>query len=330
MAYFGVTATSAGLEATDGGNLAAGLGAALARVPAGQPVVVLVHGWKFHPGMPGADPHRSLFAFRPAADRRVRSWPAGLGIAEDAGESGLAIGFGWPAAAPHLPSLLRSGRTGFAAVYDRAGAMGAALAALIALVQALAPGRPVDLLAHSLGARVALAALPHLDRAPDRMVLLGAAELAPRAAAFVAGRRSAEAPAIYNVTARTNDLYDLAFECFVPRRRRGERALGAGLAGRAGWLDIQLDRSAVTAWANAQGIPLRPETARCCHWNFYTRAGAFALYQAILRRRPGWDIATLATAPCLAGQEPRWSRLLPRGRPAMPCFEAPFGVALEQ
>ena len=37
------------------------------------------------------------------------------------------------------------------------------LAELVALLQRLAPGRPVDVLAHSLGARVALAALPHLD-----------------------------------------------------------------------------------------------------------------------------------------------------------------------
>lgn len=343
MAYFGVTATETatetatgtGLEAAAGGDLVAGLGAALGRVAAGAPVVVLVHGWKFHPRIAAADPHRSLYAFRPGRNRRIRSWPEGLGIADDDGETGLAIGFGWPASAPHVESLVSRGRTGFATVYDRAGATGTALAALVALVQALAPGRPVDVFAHSLGARVALAALPHLDRAPERMILLGAAELAVRARGFLAARRAAEPPAIYNVTARTNDIYDLAFECFVPGRRPGERALGAGLAGLPSWLDLQLDSFDVTEWANGQGIALSPETARCCHWGFYTRQGALALYQAILRRRPGWDLASLRRLPCFAGQEPRWSRLLPRRRPALPRLEPGFegglaGVAFER
>ena len=66
---------------------------------------------------------------------------------------------------------------------------------------------------------------------------------------------------------------------------------------------------------NAQGIPLTRSEARLCHWSFYTRGGAFAVYQAILRRRPGWDIASLRAAPFLAAQEPRWSRLVPARRP---------------
>ena len=137
------------------------------------------------------------------------------------------------------------------------------------------------------------------------------------------------------MTARTNDLYDLAFECFVPRRARGERAvgsgLGAGLAGVPTWVDLQLDRSDVTAWANAQGIGLSPETARCCHWGFYTRRGALAFYQAILRRRPGWEVETLKRLPCFAAQEPRWSRLLPRRLAALPRLDPPLAeLALER
>ena len=176
------------------------------------------------PGLAHADPHRSLFAFRPAADHwKIRSWPRGLGLAEDAGETGLGVGFAWPASASHLASLLARGRTGFAEVYDRAGACGAALAELVTLVQELAPGRPVDVLAHSLGARVALAALPHLGRAPGRMILLGAAEFDARALEHLARRaRAVAAAGLQRDSARQRPLR---------RRLRGLRA-AAGL-GRA-------------------------------------------------------------------------------------------------
>ena len=188
MAYFGVTASAAGLHAAaPGEDLAAGLRRRLRDGADGAPVVVLVHGFKFHPDVPGADPHRSLFALRPAGDgRRIRSWPEGLGFRDDGGESGLCVGFAWPASAPMLGSLVTTGRTGFARVYDRAAGYGARLAELVALLQRLAPGRPVDLLAHSLGARVALAALPALEDAPGRVILLGAAELDARARDFLA------------------------------------------------------------------------------------------------------------------------------------------------
>jgi hypothetical protein len=312
MAYCGVIATDSGLRAAAGGAVGTALEPRLPRLRPGAPVVVLVHGYKFSPDLPASDPHRSLFAFRPAATcRKVRSWPQGLGFAEDAGETGLCVGFAWPASAPHLASLLATGRTGFAHVYERAGRYGERLAQLVALLQRLAPGRPVDLLAHSLGARVALAALPHLATPPGRMILLGAAELDARAREFLAARPAPRPPQIYNVTARANDLYDLMFETFAPRRDWGERAIGLGLADPPPhWLDLQLDRADVTAWVNARGIALTPGTTRPCHWGFYTRGGAFALYRAILHRSPGWDVASLRAAPCLAAQEPRWSGLL--------------------
>jgi hypothetical protein len=322
MAYYGISATEAGLRpAVQGGDLEAGLAASLRDAGPSASVVVLVHGYKFHPERRDSDPHRSLFAFRPErVGRKIRSWPEGLGFAEDAGASGLCVGFAWPASAPHLSTLLATGRTGFAEVYDRAGALGPRLAELVALLQRLAPGRPVDLLAHSLGARVALAALPHLAVAPGRVILLGAAELEPRVHEFLARARAPRPPEIYNVTARANDLYDWLFECFVPRRGWGERAIGGGLkAEPETWIDLQLDRAEVTGWINAQGIRLPTAAPRLCHWSFYTREGAFGVYQAILRRRPGWDVASLRAAACFA-QEPRWSRLVPRPRLALPAL----------
>lgn len=320
MAYLGTTASAEGLAPLDDSHdLETALKTRLDRLPPGAPVLILIHGYKFDPSGSVNNPHGSLFSLSAASgNRKIRSWPTGLGFGCSDPGTGLCIGFAWPASASHLTSLLRHGRTGFAEVYDRAPSYGARLAELIALIQSLAPGRPVDLLAHSLGARVALAALPALETAPGNMILLGAAEFDARALEFLAAMRSPRPPHIFNVTARANDFYDAMFESFAPRRSWRDRAVGRGLGAQSPcWLDLQIDRADVAAWARQRGIPLTPWDARLCHWSFYTRRGAFDLYQAILRRRPGWDFASLRAAPCFADQEPRWSRLRPRlGLPA--------------
>ncbi len=322
MAYLGVTASTGTIVPAGAvcGPLADTLAAALAPLAPRAPLVVLVHGYKFDPFHPAKDPHAGLFA------RGPRSWAEGLGLGGAEPCAGLGIGFGWPAAAAHVPHLLTTRRTGFAHVYDRAETFGARLAELITLLQSLAPERPVDILAHSLGARVALAALPHLRTPPGRMILLGAAEFDSRARAFLADAPAA-GPAIYNVTARANDFYDAMFETFAPRTGRSDRALGLGLGGRPNWLDLQLDRAEVAAWLNARGIPLEPARARFCHRSFYTRRGAFALYRAILRRAPGWDLGTLRAEPCLAAQDPRWSRLRPSRSTVLPALHLAPGRA---
>ncbi len=322
MAHIGISVSETGLATAGAGqDVEAELRGKLARTSDDAPIVVFVHGYRFDPALPEADPHLSLFAPEESAeDFRVRSWPRGLGFTSAAPDAGLSIGFGWPAVRPIVSPLLTTRRTGFAHVYDRAAEYGPRLAQLISLVQRLAPGRPVDILAHSLGARVALAALPHLTQAPGRMILLGAAEFEPRAIEFL---RAAPGPVqVYNITARANDFYDAAFETLAPRRTGSDRAVGLGLrTPLPNWMDLQIDRDAVTAWINGQGIGLGPSRARFCHWGFYTRDGAFAVYRAILRREAGWDIPSLRAEPALMVQDPRWSRLLssprlPRLKPA--------------
>jgi hypothetical protein len=328
MAILGITADGPEPVLAGGGpgRLEPALRRALAALPQTAPVVVLVHGYRWDPALPQHDPHRSLFAPRLRGVRcdRLRSWPEGLGLAGRG--TGLAIGFGWPAISPHLPSLWRRGCTGFRDVYERAETAGAALACLIAMIDRIAPGRRVDVLAHSLGARVALAALPRLERAPARIILLGAAEFVSITRERLAAG-PAPGPAIYNVTARANDLYDRLFEFFAPAPRPGDFALGAGLPDPPPrWIDIQIDHPEALAWMNARGIPLQPPAARNCHWSFYTQPGAFALYRAILRRRPGWDVASLRAQPALSLHAPRWSRLLPARRaPDAALARAPRG-----
>ena len=260
MAYFGVTASEAGLQAAvPGEDLEAGLRRRLARRRRRRARRRAGPRLQVPPRRPRRRP-APLALRAPPGRRRPRASGAGPRASASATTAARAAS---ASASPGRParrcsaSLVTTGRTGFARVYDRAAAYGARLAELVALLQRLAPGRPVDLLAHSLGARVALAALPALaERA-------GAGDPARRRRVRRPGaglRRApprAGPPQIYNVTARANDLYDLAFETFAPRRARGERALGLGLgAPLPYWLDLQLDRAEVTAWVNGLGIPL--------------------------------------------------------------------------
>ena len=275
-------------------------------MPAGAPLAVLIHGFKFRPGDPARDPHVQLFGADPRA-RRCADWPAGLGFSAEDPADGLCLGFGWDAAAPRRPS-----RRGFARAYARAPEAGARLADLLAALHARRPDLRADLFAQSLGARVALAAL----HAPGvrRALLLGAAEDAGAARATLDA--GPPGPEVIHVAARHNDLFDLMFEAAAPRGPDGRRAraLGReGLPGRPDWIDLQLDAPALAAWLEGRGLALAPTSPAVCHWSFYARPGAMALYRAMLRDPAAlWSPAGLRAACIPEGLAPRWSRLAPR------------------
>jgi len=169
----------------------------LAVLPAGAPVLVMLHGYRYSPSHRRNDPHRAILA--PGSQAQPQSWPRRMGFGRGSADEGLGIAFGWEAGG----SLWRA--------YAEAGRAAQALAALIALIRARHPG-PVGILAHSLGARVALAALPQL--APGdvgRMVLLAGAEFAAVAQTALASPAGQSAE-VLNVTSRENDLYDFLFE----------------------------------------------------------------------------------------------------------------------
>lgn len=286
----------------DGNSLAcdmAALQAALRALPPGAPVVVMLHGYRFAPGIPGSCPHDHILSLRPApGSRRVRSWPRHLGLGGH--EAGLAVAFGWPA----LGTIWGA--------YDRAGAAGAALAGLITLIRRIDASRPVDAIAHSLGARVVLQALPRL--APGDLgqaILLAAAEFrgpTETALASPAGR----AAEIVNVTSRENDLFDFFLETLVGGSCR--TSIGQGLARHhPNWTDLQIDQPATAAALRRLGFRLGPAGPRICHWSPYLRPGLFPVYRALLAR--SLHPATLRA--CLPAEpDARWSRLLPIPAPA--------------
>lgn len=275
--------------------------AALAHLPDNVPVVVLVHGRGYTPGLDGHDPHRLLFAPRSAQNsRRFISWPRRLGFAlpasrDPARARGLCIGFGW------------SSRQDIWTATEQADQTALMLARLVQMVRRADPARRVDLIGHSLGARVILSSLPLLaSGSVARVFLLAGADLTSHARTALASPagRSAE---IFNITSRENDLFDLMFElCLKPFS--DDPAIGRGLPEAPNWLDIQIDHMQTLQRLAALGFPLPAPRMRICHWSVYLRPGIFRLYRALLHDRERMALDALRAALAVP-PEPRWARL---------------------
>lgn len=278
------------------------LSGALDGLPPDAPVVILIHGFKFSPGCPKDDPHTHILSLAPAQTCwKAISWPLHLGFGR--GAPGLCIAFGW------------SSRGSLRSAYTEAEQAARALADVIAVI---APRRPVQIMAHSLGARVALQVLPFVAAgAIGRMVLIAAAEMqaAARAALDSPAGRSAE---VLNITSRENDLFDFGVECLLPHPP-GDRALGCGLGqDRRNWLDVQIDDGATLALLSDIGYKISPPRYRICHWSGYLRPGIFTFYRAALFTPATLPLPFLRAALPKAAT-PRWSRLL-----AWPAFKLPL------
>jgi hypothetical protein len=266
----------------------AALTRALSALPAGAPVVALIHGFSFMPDLPGQCPHQHILAVNPtSADRRVISWPRHLGLD---GRAGLALACGWPARG----SLWQAHR--------RAGEAGEALAELAGLITELSPGRRLDVLCHSMGARVALSGLAGARPGSfGRLILLAAAETAGRTKAAMTSPAGQMAEVV-NVTTRENDVFDALYEWLVHGGSR--RSVGQGLTGAPpNWRDLWLDRPETLSQLARLGYPVAAAAGRVSHWSPYLRPGVFQLYRALLTGDLAWG-ALPQTAPAR-----RWSRL---------------------
>lgn len=293
--------------------------AALAGLPPGAPVVVMVHGRGYRPGDTVHCPHRLLYADRTGGDGHAPSWSRRLGLTGPGGGRlpGLAVGFGWDGAG----SVWRAARVA-------EGTAAAGLVRLVTLLRRDRPQAPVDLIGHSLGARVILAALARLHPgAVGRVILMAGAEFVDRAEASLASPAGRLAEVI-NVTSRENDLFDWLFETALGRAEHGigiggdhgNRALGRGLGHLPNAVDVQIDSAAVRAGLAGLGFRLAAPRARICHWSVYLRPGVFPLYRALIHRRSALPLARLRAA-LEAPPDPRWARLslpLPRGPRTLP------------
>jgi Alpha/beta hydrolase family len=260
----------------------------LSVLPEGAPVVVMIHGWRYAPGFAQDCPHGSIMSIDPPAkDWRTVSWPRHLGLD---GRAALGIALGWNAKCDPWRAHLRAGWTG------------PALAEIARTVHG-ETGRQVQVIAHSMGARVALAALPLLPPGLiKRMILLAAAETRGRAHAALdtpAGRMVE----VINVSTRENDLFDACFEWGIHLGLR--TSIGQGLGrNRANWHDLWIDQPRTLAALAALGHPLSDPPRRICHWSPYLRPGTIALYRALIDGSlPARDLPGLRPGR-------RWSRLI--------------------
>lgn len=273
-----------------------------AALPEDAPIVIMIHGYGYAAGVEGRDPHDHILSLDPNYHLHTAvSWPRALGFAGSNPGEGLGVAFSWQS----------TGR--LTRIYDMAEIAAQRLARLIGALHA-ASGRPVGIIAHSMGCRVALRALRHAHAGQvARMVLLAAAEFQRRAeeAMDSPAGRSCE---VLNVTSRENDLFDFLFELGVARGR--EKSLGNGLSSpRRNWLDLQIDAPEVMAVLEDLGYPVAAPEKRICHFSCYMRAGLFDLYRQVLRQPERLPLPFLAKALPKA-QAPRWSRLFARRRTA--------------
>ena len=259
------------------------------------PVTIMVHGYRYAPGHQKDCPHRTLMAHSPlVSGGRVVSWPERLGMTGHAGE-GLGISLGWSARG----TLWRA--------HARAEAAGTALAAVIAQIHQIAPGRAVNVIAHSLGARVALTAV-RLGASVKHCILLAAAEYSETA------RQSLDSPGgsatkVLNVTSRENDLYDFLFERLIAPPIKSDRMMGHGKLSHPRMVTLQLDDPISLDVLRRSGFEIALPDRMICHWSAYLRDGVFPMYRAIIRGDLSLDfLQTHLPSECA----PRWSRLRPR------------------
>lgn len=274
----------------------------LAELPPDMPVPILVHGFRYAPEVAHRDPHRFILSHAETLADGDLPWPRHLGISE-AGPD-LAIAFGWNAYGSFWRARSEAARAGLA------------LAALIARIRARSPGRRVTVLAHSLGARVVLSALPALSPGDiGRAILLFPAVLRTEVATAMAtgGGRTAE---IVNVTSRENRLFDLCATLLASGGLR--RPVGRGLSGRyAGWCDLRIDCPETLGRLRGLGFRIGGRDRRICHWSSYMRPGVFALYRALIADAVPLPLDRLAPSGRLPTAPGDW---------AAPCDAAGFAV----
>lgn len=284
--------------AGEGDDLADALDQATQAAQPGAPIVVMIHGYKFSPYSDSATPHRHIFSLKPRAGCwKAISWPRHLGFGKGRPE-GICIGFGWEA------------RGTIWQAWRSAQKAGAALAELVMQLRARGGG-PVQIVAHSLGARVALAAMRQLPAGSlGRVILLAGAEYQSTAATALS-TPAGQTAEVLNITSAENRLFDRTLELLVSAPLPREKALGDGLWTSApNWLDIRVDDPPTRLALYRLGHRIPAPKRSICHWWAYLRPGLMLFYRDLIRRPESLSLARLkAELPARRATSPSTSPL---------------------
>ena len=195
-----------------------------------------------------------------------------------------AIGLGWYSAPMGLRALWRAWRHGrynrYRYAFDMAWDAGRVLSVMLRRLDG-----PVDVLCHSLGSRVALAALAQERGLPVRnLVIMNGAEMAET------GERVARANPHVNFTnlvVRSDKVLRYAGAVFAPEGGLYKVCLGQEGLGKdapSNWRDIDLDDPNTQAWARERGWNLKGDNpaSRGDHWFTYRHPGNQGLIRVAL------------------------------------------------
>jgi hypothetical protein len=278
---------SGALYAADARGLPALHIAPSALKPVSRPSVILINGFNFNPSLDNDDnPHRGLFTKR---------WlPHLMHLPHIARGNADLLGFGWFSAELKISSWVRAWLNGRYNPYRWGWDLAKKAAGVLSLVIGWDPGLddprhlqpqlpPVDIIAHSLGVRVALAALrqvqPHRIR---RVLLLNGAEYS-QTARVVAAYSQAE---VLNVVVQDDDVLALLGRAFAPEHFIAKVVGRDGIIGPPRhWADVTLDDPQVQARAASAGWPDLEGNCpnqRSDHWYSYEHAPNWALFKSFL------------------------------------------------
>ena len=240
-------------------------------LPRADKIVVMVNGFDYDPTEKGDDnPHRTLFE---DWSRRVS--------AED--EEWRCFGFGWYSAELEpqswLGSLIRGHWNPYRWGWELSEKAGGILAGVIHSHLRVEPQSEICIIAHSMGARVALCALGQLETGcVRRTLLLNGSEYSQTARRIA---RYTEC-SVLNVVVEADDVLGKLGRVFAPE------AFIEAVVGQAGlldppdnWLDIRLDdeatrdRAKESGYADLQGD--NPDRI-ADHWYSYTHDPNWGLF----------------------------------------------------
>lgn len=246
------------------------------------PVIVMVHGFAFRPNRGIDCPHTHIFSMQDGACWKAKSWPRSLGFGNGRADEGLAIAFGWDS-----KGMIWD-------VYRRATQPARALARMIRTIRKTQPQREVHAICHSLGSRVVLQCMKHLQHGDIRRIIsLNAAEFseAVQQALSTDAGKGAE---LIAVTSRENLSYDLMLENLVKPDCKGDRAVGRMPLFGARQTVLRLDRPDTQKLLSRLGFPMGGQKRWMCHWSTYLRPGTMRFYAQLMRRPHALPIKLLS------------------------------------